>query len=514
MDAGELPVGWVSTSVGEVCSNLQYGYTASSSSEPNGPRFLRITDIQDGLVAWPSVPFCQIDSQLLDKYLLCSGDLVFARTGGTVGKSFLIGHLPEPAVFASYLIRLSPSKEVDPKYLYYFFQSTEYWEQIGLKKGGLQGNVNAKTLSSVEFYLSPLAEQHRIVAKIEELFSELDQGVASLKTTREQLKVYRQSLLKNAFEGKLTAAWRAAHRDQLETSATLQQRIARERQARYQQQLADWQTAGQAGPKPKPPKSLPPLTAKELAELPELPAGWGWFKLADVSDVSGGLTKNQKRELLTATRPYLRVANVYANRLELNEIHNIGVTESELGRVALEKGDLLIVEGNGSIDQIGRVALWGGQIADCVHQNHIIKARPLKLATSKFLLYFLMSEIGRKFIVRAASSTSGLHTLSISKVEGLFVPLCSGNEQAEVIAELESKLSEADQLDQTLATALQQADALRQSILKKAFHGQLVKQAKNEEPATALLERIRAERTASPAKGRQAKMVSKPLPNC
>ncbi|MFZ1246929.1 MAG: hypothetical protein WAR41_17845, partial [Azonexus sp.] len=126
--------------------------------------------------------------------------------------------------------------------------------------------------------IPPLAEQHRIVAKIEELFSELDQGVASLKTAREQLKVYRQSLLKNAFEGKLTAAWRAAHRDQLETAAALQQRIALERQARYQQQLADWQTAGQSGPKPKPPKPLPPLTTEELAELPELPAGWGWAK--------------------------------------------------------------------------------------------------------------------------------------------------------------------------------------------------------------------------------------------
>jgi len=379
------------------------------------------------------------------------------------------------------------------EFLYYFLAS-EKRNLIKAGKGGAQPNISQGIIKEWPLNLPPLAEQHRIVAKIEELFSELDQGVASLKTAREQIKVYRQSLLKNAFEGKLTAAWRAAHADQLETAATLQQRIARERQARYQQQLADWQTAGQPGPKPKLPKPLPPLTAEELAELPELPAGWGWFKLAGVSDVSGGLTKNQKREQLSATRPYLRVANVYANRLELDEVHSIGVTESELERVALEKGDLLIVEGNGSIDQIGRVALWSGQISGCVHQNHIIKARPLKLATSKFLLYFLMSELGRKFIVRAASSTSGLHTLSISKVEGLFVPLCSGNEQAEVIAELESKLSEADQLDQTIATALQQADALRQSILKKAFHGQLEKQDKNDEPATALLERIRAEK--------------------
>ena len=163
-------------------------------------------------------------------------------------------------------------------FILYLFRSIE----TDLAKQGTGSTfaaISKAFVEELEFFLPPLAEQHRIVAKIEELFSELDQGVASLKTAREQLKVYRQSLLKNAFEGKLTAAWRAAHRNQLETATALQQRVARERQARYQQQLADWQTAGQAGPKPKPPKPLPPLTAEELAELPELPAGWTWIRL-------------------------------------------------------------------------------------------------------------------------------------------------------------------------------------------------------------------------------------------
>ena len=167
---------------------------------------------------------------------------------------------------------------IDHYYLFYFI-SHRLGEITKDNFGSTIRYIRIGNLTDYPVSFPSINEQHRIVAKIEELFSELDQGVASLKTAREQLKVYRQSLLKNAFEGKLTATWRAAHRDQLETAAALQQRIAHERQARHQQQLADWQTAGQPGPKPKPPKPLPPLTAEELAELPELPAGWGWLRL-------------------------------------------------------------------------------------------------------------------------------------------------------------------------------------------------------------------------------------------
>ncbi len=509
MDAAVLPESWSVATLNDIAE--PFGGSTPSKSDASfwtdgtvpwvSPKDMKVFDLRgsEDLVS---------EKALARLSLIPEGSILVVVRSGILSRILpvAINHLP--VTINQDMRAFVPAPEISTRFIAWQLLANQR-EILGKcsKDGTTVASIEAVALASFPFALPPAAEQHRIVAKIEELFSELDQGVASLKTAREQLKVYRQSLLKNAFEGKLTAAWRAAHADRLETAAALQQRIARERQARYQQQFADWQTAGQSGPRPKPPKPLPPLTAEELAELPELPAGWGWFKLVGVSDVSGGLTKNQKREQLSATRPYLRVANVYANRLELDEVHSIGVTDSELERVALEKGDLLIVEGNGSIDQIGRVALWLGQISGCVHQNHIIKARPLKLATSKFLLYFLMSELGRKFIVRAASSTSGLHTLSISKVEGLFVPLCSGNEQAEVIAELESKLSEAEQLDQTLATALQQADALRQSILKKAFCGQLVKQDENDEPATALLERIRAAKSAS-GKGKPRRTAS------
>ncbi|MHB8473279.1 MAG: restriction endonuclease subunit S [Gammaproteobacteria bacterium] len=387
--------------------------------------------------------------------------------------------------------------KISPAYLYYFI-SHRLSEITKDNRGSTIRYIRIGNLTDYDVTFPCEQAQHRIVAKIEELFSELDKGIENLKTARAQLKVYRQALLKHAFEGKLTAQWRAENQGKLETADALLKRIQQERAQRYQQQLADWEASGKQGGKPKAPKPLPRLTAEELAELPELQKGWGWFKLADLSDISGGLTKNQKRNTLPIRRPFLRVGNVYANRLELGDMHDTGISEAEIERVTLVKGDILVVEGNGSVDQIGRVAIWNGAIDGCVHQNHLIKARPLNLACSEFILYFLMSELGRKFIVRVASSTSGLHTLSISKVESLFVPLCVKEEQDILLSELSSKLSLADQLDQTITTSLQQAEALRQSILKKAFSGQLVPQDPRDEPASALLARIQAERVKSP----------------
>jgi len=203
------------------------------------------------------------------------------------------------------------------------------------------------------------------VAKIEELFSELDAGEESLRRARRQLGVYRQSLLNQAFEGKLTAPWRAQHPDLLEE--------------------------------------------------------WSWLTLQDVAEVTGGLTKNSKRDALPKRIPYLRVANVYANELRLDEIKDIGVTPQEASKVSLIKGDLLIVEGNGSLDQIGRVALWNGSIPECGHQNHLIRARCRPMAYPGFILMFLLSPEGRSLIEKQAASTSGLHTLSLKRKMGVLI---------------------------------------------------------------------------------------------
>lgn len=197
--------------------------------------------------------------------------------------------------------------------------------------------------------------------------------------------------------------------------------------------------------------------------------------ITDFFEITGGLTKNSKRNALPHRMPYLRVANVYYNRLDLSEIKQIGVDEGEIQRTLLSEGDLLFVEGNGSKDQIGRVAVWTGAIPNCVHQNHIIKGRPYGNMLSSFALFYLISGGGRKQIVEVAKSTSGLYTLSTNKVKNLLIPVCSLEKQKMLLDTIESRLSVCESIEQTMDTALAQAAALRQSILKQAFEGRLAR---------------------------------------
>jgi len=291
---------------------------------------------------------------------------------------------------------------IDPGFLCHQLNQVDYHGHV---TGTTRAKLNQKAMREIPLWIAPLIEQRAIVAKIESLFSELDQGVAQLKAVRAQLGRYRQSVLKAAFEGRLTAAWREQRREQAETDGEplpttddLLARIRAEREAAHAARLAEWERAvaaweeagGKASGTKKPrkpaaPKDPPPLTAEELADPPKLPEGWAWCRLDVLADVSGGLTKNAKRDALPLRLPYLRVANVYSGRLELAEIKEIGVTEADRDKTLLAEDDLLFVEGNGSADQIGRVARWTGVIDPCLHQNHLIRARPIACTGAAYL---------------------------------------------------------------------------------------------------------------------------------
>lgn len=342
--------------------------------------------------------------------------------------------------------------------------------------------------------LPPLSEQQKIVAKIEELFSELDKSKQQLDTAQQQLKVYRQAVLKWAFEGKLTAVWREKIKLELRRLEPLSENIKstvtdeapRIANLKFRSQLhgTEFKVPGEAelgrvrNPSASPKNRSRVADPSSPQEENGLPEGWKVVSLSDYSQISGGLTKNPLRQTLKMQVPFLRVANVYFNFLDLTEIHTIGLKENEFARVKLEKNDLLFVEGNGSIDQIGRVALWDGSIPNCVHQNHLIKARFSKHLSAKYVLYYFCSTKGRSDIKEQAQSTSGLHTLSLGKVSKLKLPLCSIEEQQQIVQEIESRLSVCDKIEETLTASLQQAEMLRQSILKKAFEGKLVKAEK------------------------------------
>lgn len=181
-------------------SAISYGYTESASFEPIGPRFLRITDIQDDCVDWERVPHCRIDSADLPRYQLATGDIVFARTGATTGKSFLVDDPPE-SVFASYLIRLRLlDRQLLPKFVYLFFQTAGYWKAISEGvSGSAQGGFNATKLGALSIPVPPLHEQQRIIAILDEAFAAIATAKANTEKNLANARAVFESFLESAF---------------------------------------------------------------------------------------------------------------------------------------------------------------------------------------------------------------------------------------------------------------------------------------------------------------------------
>jgi len=195
---------WELTTVNQLCDNPQYGYTESAQHDKVGPKFLRITDIQNGHVNWDTVPHCTCDASNLEKYRLQKGDILFARTGATTGKSFLIDECPD-AVFASYLIKLKVRQFVIPEFLYWYFQSPQYWTQVREgKEGSAQPNMNGHKLSEIKvvFPDSQLKQQH-IVAYLDNLQAKVDVLKHLQAETSTELDALLPSILDKAFKGEL-----------------------------------------------------------------------------------------------------------------------------------------------------------------------------------------------------------------------------------------------------------------------------------------------------------------------
>lgn len=206
-EARSLPDGWRWVRLRDVCEKPQYGYTASAESAKVGPKFLRITDIQNGEVHWERVPYCRCGAEAA-ACLLKPGDILFARTGGTTGKSFLVKEVPLEAVFASYLIRVRTKDNLMPEYLYLFLQSDMYWGQvITSKRGGAQPNMNATLLGDVLFPFPPLHEQQRIAAKIQQLMAQVERARTACEAQLEAAKALPQAYLLQVFESEEAKKW-------------------------------------------------------------------------------------------------------------------------------------------------------------------------------------------------------------------------------------------------------------------------------------------------------------------
>ncbi len=451
---------WPAIQLGDVVVSMKNGiYKKREAYADDGVACLRMYNIDAGRIVWRDIKRIRLEADELQEYGLQSGDLLVNRVNSRelVGKTAVIPDGMEQAVFESknIRVRLDPTKAI-PQFvsLQLVLSGSAYFAQNAQQVVGM-ASISQPQIARFPIVLPPLAEQHQIVAEIEKQFTRLDAGVAALRRVQANLKRYRAAVLKAACEGRLVhteAELARKERRTFESGEALLGRILTERRRK-------WQSRGQY----KEPQT------PETSDLPRLPDGWTWARLEQLGLAFGGLTKNPKRATLPKQFPYLRVANVYANELRLQEIEHIGVENSELEKLLVNAGDLLIVEGNGSKSQIGRLAIWDGSIEPCVHQNHIIKVRLVEPCMPKWVLHWLQSPNGRHFVELVASSTSGLYTLSVNKVGDLPIALPPLAEQKRIAAEVERQLSVIDELDAVASANLQRGVRLRQSILRQSF---------------------------------------------
>jgi len=402
---------------------------------------------------------------------------------------------------------LIPAQGIFNEYIYYYLKSAKHIAEE--KAGGTTfKELSGKAFSQLPVPIAPLNEQYRIVNQIEKFLSDFDKGVEYFKTTQEQLRVYRQSVLKAAFEGKLTEEWRKAHAAQLETTDQLLERIQQERENLYQQQLNDWEEAikaweenGNQGKTPKRPqqlKHMPELSEKSLSMLPPLPEGWTWTCSGNLFQFVTSGSRGWAKYYSNEGAIFVRITNLNFDSLELDlapeKIQYVQPPSNQEGmRTYVEEGDFLF----SITGYLGMFAI-APVLEEAYVNQHIALARPLPGFNKKFIGYYITSRTGGFHYLNQLTKGVVKAGLTLGDIVSFPIPLCSIEEQEEIVNLVEMRLSRVYELDQEIKIALQQAEVLRQSILKKAFSGRLVPQDPNDKPANILLEQIRAERQAAP----------------
>ena len=435
----EIPSGWAWVELGEVCK-LKNGYAFKSSDYmEEGIPVIRISDINDGLVSVDDAVKV-IANQEYENYVIKKNEILVAMSGATTGKFGIY----KCNIIAYQNQRVGKFQILDSDVLNNIFL---LFLLYSLKRrilkdayGGAQPNISSSKIEDLEIPLPPLPEQHRIVAKIEELFSSLDKGIENLKTAQQQLKIYRQAVLKRAFEGK--------------------------------------------------------LTNKNVKEG-ELPEGWKWVLITDLVEKNknalkagpfGSSLKKQfyvKRGYKIYGQEQVISGNPFYGDYYVNEDKY-----QELSSNKIRPFDILI----SLVGTVGKVLILPENCVAGIINPRLIK---VSLDTNVYLpkffkLYFESSTVKSFYSSKAQGTT--MDVLNLSIIKRINFPLCPISEQKAIVAEIESRLSICDKIEESIEKSLKQAESLRQSILKKAFEGKLVPQDPNDEPVSKLLEQIKEER--------------------
>lgn len=504
----QLPPGWALAPIEDLFWPLEDGRTLHQGWSPLCEKTPAPTDEDWGVLKTTAIQagaFLPQHNKHLPKHLtprpqteVKTGDILITCAGPRVrcGVACMVRHT-RPRLMMSgkmYRFRVSPD-DMDARYLEAFLLTSEATRAIDkMKTGGSDSGLNLThdRFRPLPVPVAPLNEQRRIMDTVEEITSDLDAGVAALERVQAKLKHYRAAVLKAAVEGTLTAEWRAQH-PAAEPASALLTRILAERRRRWEEaQLQKFKEAGKAPPKDWKAKYREPV-APDTTNLQPLPEGWCWASPAQLGNVQLGRQRAPQHHNGKFMRPYLRVANVYEDRIELGSIYEMNFTPDEFEAFQLHRGDILLNEGQ-SLELVGRSAIYRDELPGACFTNTLVRFRPDQGVLPEFAQTYFRACLRSHRFRKLARWTTNIAHLGADRFAVMEFPLPPLPEQEAIVEAVEDQLSVIDHLDADLETKLKSAQALRQSILRHAFTGQLVPQDPKDEPAAELLKRIAAQR--------------------
>ena len=492
IDIATCPGTWELAVVGDVVADIQPGFASGKHNQLGiGIPHLRPMNIDRlGQIDLTVVKYVSRE----DGPRLRLDDVLFNNTNSPqlIGKTAWIGQDADWA-FSNHMTRLRMPEGLVPKFVAYqlhYLWMTGYFLHRCVKHVNQASISSAPLGQTVALVLPPLPEQRRIVAEIEKQFTRLDAAETALKRVEANLKRYRASVLKAAGEGKLVpteAELAEAEGRDYEPADQLLERILAERRFR-------WEAQGKKRGKYKEPAT------PDVSNLPQLPEGWAYATVEEVI-IRSEYGTSVKCNYAADGVPVLRIPNIVAGDIDLFDIKYATQPVPREAQSALQVGDVLMCRTNGSVSLVGRTAVVRTEFG--VFHSFASYLLRFRFAETQVLPQWFHtianSQLGRSIIELNAASSAGQHNVNLKLIHGMIIPLPPLAEQRRIVAEVERKLSVIQQAEATVEASLKRVGRLRQSILKRAFSGQLVPQDPDDGPASVLLERIRAEREAAQA---------------
>jgi len=469
----ETPESWERKSLKEL-GEWQGGKTPKKSNpeywEDGSIPWVSPKDMKSSLISEPEDYMTEFAQKETNAKIVPKGSLLFVTRSGILEHSLPVAINEVEVTINQDMKAFLPNDGVQARYVLLFAQAFEHEILRDCTKDGTTvASINSSDLYEYEIPLPSIGKQKEIIENIDAAATKINAGLDDLRESIQKLEAYKTASESSAMNGVLTESFRNSPQGQsgeeylkkiLDDRFELWKDRYRIKKSHYKKTYSD-ELLKERYDEP---------TGPDIDDLPEIPDSWTWSTIEQLAVIEGGLTKNKsERQENPIEIPYLRVANVYANELDLEDVRKIRVEEREINKCSLEEGDLLIVEGNGSKDQIGRVAIWDGSISPCVHQNHLIKIRPVDKRLNKYMLRWLLSQQGRRFIVDVASSTSGLHTLSLSKVRRIPIPLPPLEETQKLTDELDRRITISDQVLDDVRSEIERGERLELSVMRNEF---------------------------------------------